>query len=73
MSTGLVVCSECKREVHQNGPRNHGARCRCPTDAGWCPSTWLHCDDQTPRCAGASAVFPAQRNEIVGAYCGLDD
>lgn len=42
MSSGMVICSECLREVHQDGP-NH---------------TWTHCEDKTPRCEGAMSVYP---------------
>lgn len=56
MSTGLVVCSTCSREIHQDGPG----------------STWLHCEDKSPRCVGASARHPQSIDEIVGKWCGAD-
>ena len=55
MSTGTVVCSICRREAHQNGPN----------------STWLHCEDDTPRCIGASSDWPLN-GEPVGQWCGID-
>jgi hypothetical protein len=64
MSSGVVVCSACRREVHQDGP------------PAW-PSpgaalTWRHCEDKTPRCAGAHSAFPASPADIVGRWCGMD-
>jgi hypothetical protein len=74
MSAGTVVCSDCSREVHQDGPRNHNAmNCRCPHDTGWCPATWRHCEDGTPRCYGAASVYPKPGGDIPGGYCGKDD
>ena len=58
MSTGLVICSRCKREVHQIAPGTNG---------------WIHCEDKTPRCKDASSIYPKSRAEIVGRYCGSDD
>lgn len=73
MSAGLVICSNCSREVHQDGPRQHNAmRCKCPHDTGWCPAGWRHCEDKTPRCEGASSAYPKQKDYIVGGYCGAD-
>lgn len=57
MSTGLVVCSICHREIHQDGPDH----------------SWRHCEDKTPRCEGASIEYPKTRGEIVGSWCGADD
>ena len=57
MSTGIVICSECKREVHQDGENQ----------------TWRHCGDKTPRCEGAKSVYPKSRDEIEGKYCGVDE
>lgn len=57
MSCGLVICSECRREVHQDGP----------------DQTWRHCQDKTPRCDGAVSRYPSSRAEIVGPFCGADD
>lgn len=56
MSIGLVICSICYREVHQDGP-NH---------------TWTHCEDKSPRCDGASSIYPKNRAEIKGKFCGCD-
>ncbi len=58
MSYGLVICSVCKREVHQTSPGSNG---------------WTHCEDSTPRCPGAVSAYPASDEEIVGKYCGRDD
>lgn len=57
MSTGLVICSLCNHEVHQDGP-NH---------------SWRHCDDKTPICEGAKAIYPNTSDEIVGKWCGRDN
>ena len=56
MSWGLVICSKCKREVHQDGPGK----------------TWRHCEDKTPRCEGASSDYPTSQAEIVGRACYMD-
>lgn len=55
MSYGLVICSKCGREVHQDRVRG-----------------WFHCEDNTPRCDGASAAYPGSPGEIVGKCCGRD-
>lgn len=60
MSYGLVICSKCQREIHQDGPK--------PIENGW-----RHCEDKSPRCEGASAVFPKTKAEIKGKWCGADD
>jgi hypothetical protein len=56
MSQGIVVCSTCKHEVHQDGPA----------------AAWQHCDDGSPRCDGAQSVYPASTGEIEGKWCGRD-
>lgn len=58
MSSGLVICSTCKREIHQK--RELGSM------------VWRHCDDGSERCDGAWSEYPASRAEIVGKYCGRD-
>jgi hypothetical protein len=58
MSTGIVICSKCKREVHQVKPGKLG---------------WIHCEDKTPICNEAGAIYPSNISEIVGKYCGKDD
>lgn len=74
MSTGLLVCTVCSREVHQDGPREHSlGRCRCPLNTGFCRATWLHCEDKSPLCVGATTAYPKTRAVIVGAYCGADE
>ncbi len=57
MSFGLVICSTCKREVHQDG-ENH---------------TWRHCEDKSPRCEGAVSAYPTDKSGIAGKFCGMDD
>lgn len=59
MSSGLVICSLCRREVHQDGLKN--------IERGW-----RHCDDSSPRCAGATSTYPRTRSEICGRFCGAD-
>ena len=63
MSSGLVICSKCKREVHQRGwmPLPDGRR-----------SIWHHCEDSTDMCDGADAVYPKSTAEIQGDWCGAD-
>jgi hypothetical protein len=60
MSYGLVICSACKREVHQSGDRN-------------IQRGWQHCEDKTPLCSEATTAYPRAKDEIAGAYCGMDD
>lgn len=59
MSTGLVICSICKREVHQWGEITVGRG-------------WVHCPDRTPICEGAHAIYPRTQGEILGAPCCAD-
>jgi hypothetical protein len=61
MSTGIVVCSACQREVHQDGPKDARGT-----------TTWTHCEDGTPRCAGATSDYPDSRAAIKGRWCGRD-
>lgn len=59
MSTGLVICSMCNREVHQDGPK----------------LTWRHCSrfhGWTPLCDGAKVIFPQSRADITGLFCQAD-
>jgi hypothetical protein len=56
MSYGIVICSKCKREVHQTGVNE----------------IWIHCEDRTRRCEGAMSEFPASEEEIRGNWCGID-
>lgn len=60
MSTGLVICSGCHREVHQGATRSDGAR-------------WYHCEDRSAMCRGATAIYPRTRQDIKGNYCGADE
>jgi hypothetical protein len=59
MSTGLVICSVCHKEVHQDGPQH----------------TWRHCSrfhDWTPICEGGHPIYPVVRQDIVGLFCQAD-
>ena len=73
MSWGLVVCSYCKREVHQDGPRNHSKLCQCPGNTGFCLATWTHCEDGKPICDDSSAIYPKDSMDIRGKVCRRDE
>lgn len=60
MSYGLVMCSECKREVHQTREADDEL-------------VWKHCEDGTVMCYDGSAVYPQDRSEVKGRVCGRDD
>jgi hypothetical protein len=64
MSYGLAICSTCLREVHQDGPKDEHDR-----------STWTHCEDKSPRCAGAVSRYPDPANgvDVVGRACRADE
>lgn len=62
MSAGLVVCSKCRREVHQDGPRDQAAGSR----------SWRHCEDKTARCDGATSEH-ATPEQVQGVACFADD
>ena len=76
MSTGMVICSRCQREVHQDG--DHRIR-----------KGWRHCNgaspiyrlrenrralasELTPICDGGSPVYPMSVEDVRGAYCCAD-
>lgn len=62
MSTGMVICSQCGREVHQNGPRD-------------VRNGWRHCrqsGEQTGLCNGAIAVYPKRAEDVKGWACQMD-
>jgi hypothetical protein len=67
MSSGLVICNNCRREVHQDGDPNQAYG-------------WRHCNDKTPACGFADGAalgsnfirYPTSTSEIVGPYCGRD-
>jgi hypothetical protein len=64
MSTGLVICSKCKKEVHQDGPHHANGR-----------SEWRHCSrfhGWTPICKGAEPMYPHARVQINGLFCQAD-
>jgi hypothetical protein len=75
MSTGLVICSACKREVHQRvGYRDaNGVEQVVYETAVYPRRIWVHCEDRSLMCPGASAIYPNSKDEIVGKYCGEDD
>ena len=64
MSCGIVVCSKCRREVHQNGAKTIN-------EYGHERTGWTHCEDGSPRCEGASSDY-ASTDKIVGKWCGMD-
>ena len=43
MSYGIVICSKCKREVHQDGSEH----------------SWRHCEDKTAICQNAEDCWRA--------------
>lgn len=59
MGTGLVICSRCQREIHQDGDRD-------------LRNGWQHCEDGTPICEDSGTRYPSTRSEIRGRYCGAD-
>ena len=59
MSTGMVVCSICHCECHQRGDKS--------VQRGW-----VHCDDRTALCHGATVVYPRDASEVRGKYCACD-
>ena len=61
MSYGICICSVCKHEVHQSGPRDAYGRNR-----------WTHCEDRTSICEDAQAIYPMTQAEIKGKWCGVD-
>ena len=58
MSYGLLICSECHKEVHRGVTR--GIR-------------YYHCEDMSNMCTGATAIYPDKKEDIQGPYCGNDD
>lgn len=59
MSTGMVICSKCQREVHQDGdPRLRRG--------------WRHCEDGSPICDLATAAYPMSAEDVRGSYCCAD-
>lgn len=61
MSQGIVGCSLCGRELHQDGDKEppHGRR------------SWRHCEDKTPICPKAIAIY-VHGDKLRGKYCGKD-
>jgi hypothetical protein len=57
MSWGILICSKCKREIHQDGPDH----------------SWTHCEDKTSICDGAGKIYPTSREQIKGKFCGKDE
>jgi len=60
MSYGLAICANCHKEVHQTGDST--------IEKGW-----IHCEDNTPRCADAGSIYAEDKTQIVGNWCGADD
>lgn len=72
MSYGVVACSKCRREVHQNGPVVHHSSCKTPTRC-YCPHGWTHCEDLSARCEGAESSYIGHlKGEPVGRFCSID-
>ena len=72
MSTGIVVCSVCHHEVHQNGPDIEVTGIRGDV---YKKGTWTHCaggpmTPGTPICSNAHPEYPTERP--IGMYCGAD-
>lgn len=59
MSYGIVICSVCDREVHQDGDK--GIR-----------NGWRHCESGAVICIGGQAIYPDSESQIVGRWCGRD-
>lgn len=59
MSTGLVICSVCNREVHQDGNKLF-------------MNGWRHCEDGSVMCADGQAIYPKNLSDIKGVWCGKD-
>ena len=57
MSSGIAICSVCKREVH--------------SELGDYPA-WWHCTDLSPLCSGGKVVYPESLDEVVEGWCGKD-
>jgi len=61
VSYGLAICSICRHEVHQNGPRVNDK------------ATWLHCEDKSLLCSGAVARYPDRFASLLGNACRSDE
>lgn len=61
MSYGLAICSMCRHEVHQDGPRVNDR------------ATWRHCEDKSPLCIGAEARYPDKLVSLLGKACRADE
>jgi len=59
MSQGIVVCSICRREIHQSGTEQNPK---------W---GWVHCEYGTDQCKGGERDY-AQPGEPKGKWCGVD-
>jgi hypothetical protein len=60
MSFGLVVCSVCKREVHQDRDNDKNLY-------------WYHCDTKSRICHEGYPDYPRRKDDIKGDFCGRDD
>jgi len=67
MSFGIAICSKCKREVHQQSLLNREQRFVSQS------RKWVHCEDGSDICTGATAVHATSTAEIQGKWCGADD
>lgn len=59
MSFGLVGCSKCRHEIHQDRDENGNL-------------FWYHCDDKSRICEGATSLY-LNRDGIVGKACYGDE
>lgn len=58
MSCGIMVCSVCRREIHQDGPKNGR-------------HTWRHCNTKSAICYDACPDWAAV-GEPRDEFCGAD-
>lgn len=61
MSCGLVICTKCRREIHQGRRIENGKL------------FWFHCEDKTDACEGNVGSWPSTVADIKGKWCGMDD
>lgn len=61
MSYGLAICSICRHEVHQDGPKVNNR------------ATWLHCEGKSPLCKGAIPRYPDKFASLLGNACRRDE
>ena len=62
MSCGVVICSVCRSEVHQDGQLDQAGM-----------KMWQHCEDKSPKCTGATIEYASfDEDEPRGNWCGSD-